>query len=73
MADAGREVTRRTFLKHINRQHLAELEHDLGYRLGHGELRMSRDWHVRYFRSKLHGRRCYFICHSAIEYVFAKP
>jgi hypothetical protein len=33
-------------------------------------LTLETDWSVRYFRSKLHGKVCYMVRHSAIEYVF---
>jgi hypothetical protein len=64
-------VSRRTFLRHVNQEDLRRLEHAMGYakhpRQG---LTMAGDWHVRYARSKLHGRRVYFFIYSAIEYVF---
>jgi hypothetical protein len=33
-------------------------------------LTLEKDWHVRYFKSVLHGKPCYMVRHSAIEYVF---
>jgi hypothetical protein len=33
-------------------------------------LTLEEDWHVRYFKSELHGKPCYMVRHSAIEYVF---
>lgn len=35
-------------------------------------LTLKKDWHVTYHRSTYQGKPCYFICHSAIEYVFVK-
>lgn len=34
---------------------------------------MTGDYHVRYCRSKLHGKSVYYYVYSAIEYVFAEP
>ncbi len=33
-------------------------------------LTLESDWHVRYFKSTLHGKPCYMVRHSATEYVF---
>lgn len=72
IADA-KMITRKTFLRHVNREHLAELESQLAYeshpRRG---LTMAGDWHVAYYRSKLHGKTVYYFQHSHIEYVFAR-
>ena len=65
------EITRRTLLEHVDRNDLESLQDDLGYER-HGGLHMASDWHVEYFRSKLHGKRVYGFRHSAIEYVFRK-
>lgn len=35
-------------------------------------LTLKKDWHVTYHKSTYQGRPCYFMCHSAIEYVFVK-
>lgn len=72
MISEARLITRRTFLRHVDREDQADLERQLGY-APHDPtsgLRMSNDWHVSYHRSKLHGARVYFFTHSAIEYVF---
>lgn len=66
-----RQVTRRTFLSHVDRDGLRELEEDLGYSLHPSQgLTMASDWHVEYFVSRLHGKRVYGFRHSCIEYVF---
>jgi hypothetical protein len=70
MINAARDITRRTFLRHVERTDLAELERGLGYERGPGLLHMASDWAVSYHRSKLHGRTVYYFRHSAIEYVF---
>ncbi len=71
MTDAALQITRRTFLEHINRDDLAELEKSLGYESHHTRgLTMAADYYVSYYRSKYCGRRCYYICWSAIEHIF---
>lgn len=64
-------ITRRTFLKYINRKELQDLESQLGY-FDHSKkgLTMASDWHVSYHRSYLHNKRVYYFCQSGIEYVF---
>ena len=67
MIDNAIEVSRKTFLKYVDDQELADIEAGVGY---DKDLRMKDDWHVSYHRSKLHGERVYFFKHSAIEHVF---
>ena len=71
----NREITRTTFLKHVDREEFREIEANLGYDTmpwHKGGLRMKNDWAVTYHRSKLNGRVCYYFRHSAIEYVFTE-
>lgn len=72
MVQASVQVTRRTLLRHVDREDMADLERSLGYAPHDPDspLYMSKDWHVSYHRSELHGKRVYFFKHSAIEYVF---
>lgn len=73
MISEERNVSRRTFLQHVDRDDERDIERQFGY-APHDRsavLRMSKDYHVSYHRSRLHGKRVYFIKHSAIEYVFA--
>ena len=37
-----------------------------------GSLTLKKDWHVSYHRSTYQGKPCFFMDHSAIEYVFVK-
>jgi hypothetical protein len=71
MVDGAIDITRRTFLQHVDRDDLAAMESALGY-ADHPSrgLTMAADWHVSYHRSKYRGRRCYYFRHSAIEYIF---
>lgn len=73
MIDQALEISRRTFLKHVGKDNVRELEEQLGYESRPQEgLTMAGDYHVGYFASKLHGRKAYFVTHSAIEYVFSE-
>lgn len=76
MIDAKIEITRSTFLKHVDQERLEEIEEGLGYaprtsRAKDKGIRMTQDYHVRYYRAPLLGTQAYFFVHSAIEYVFA--
>lgn len=65
------DITRRTFLQHVDRDQLQELEEQCGYAKHYKQgLTMASDWHVSYHRSKLYGYVVYYFCQSAIEYVF---
>lgn len=70
MIDQAIDITRRTFLQHVDRDQLRDIEGQLGYG---SWLHMASDYHVSYHRSKLHGQTVYFFKHSAIEYVFVDP
>jgi hypothetical protein len=74
MIQAANDITRKTFLQHVDRADLAAVEAQLSYashpRAG---LTMAGDWAVSYHRSKLHGERVYYFRQSAIEYVFRAP
>jgi hypothetical protein len=72
MVDNARDITRRTFLRHVDRDNLASVEASLKYDTGteRGGLRMSKDYHVSYHRSTYRGRPCVYFRHSAIEYIF---
>lgn len=70
MIDYARTITRRAFLRNVDRASLRETEAALGYPMG--RLTMAGDWAVSYHRSKLHGQTVYYFRHSAIEYVFTE-
>ena len=67
MIDNAIDISRRTFLKHIDRGDLTVFESTLCY-AGHPKqgLTMAGDYHVSYHRSKLHGKRVYYFRHSAM-------
>jgi hypothetical protein len=68
MIDRNITITRRTFLRHVDKATLAEIEKSLGYE--RRSLTMAKDWAVSYHRSEVFGVRCYYFRWSAIEYVF---
>jgi len=71
MVDRARDITRRTFLRHVSRDDLDECERALSYAVGRERgLRMANDWHVSYHRSTFRGRPCVYFRYSAIEYIF---
>jgi len=69
MIENGRTVTRRTFLKYVDRESLRSVEEDLGC---DKFLRMKNDWHVRYYKSKCGDKPCVFLVWSGIEYIFCE-
>jgi hypothetical protein len=73
MIDNAIDISRVTFLKHVDRSQLFKIEQTLGYEHWPEKgLYMSNDYHVSYHRSVLHGDRVYFFKHSAIEHVFTR-
>lgn len=71
MVDSCIDITRRTFLKHVDRQQMAEMERGLGYEKHRSKgLTMASDWAVSYHRSKYRGKPCYYFCWSGIEHIF---
>lgn len=72
MVDRSRDISRRTFLKHVDRNNLKEIEGNLGYADHPSKgLTMAGDYHVSYAKSKFRGKPCVFFIWSAIEHVFA--
>ncbi|MCP4393391.1 MAG: hypothetical protein GY804_03860 [Alphaproteobacteria bacterium] len=73
LIDQAIDITRKTFLKHVDKDELKEIERNFGYDSHHSQgLTMAQDWHVSYHRSKHHQETVYFFKHSGIEYVFKK-
>jgi len=71
MIDESRDISRRTFLQHVDRENLREVELRLGYsdHPSHG-LTMAGDYHVSYSKSVYRGRPCVYFTWSAIEHIF---
>jgi len=73
MTDDASQITRKTFLKHIDKQELKSIEEQLGYMSHYKQgLVMSSDWHVSYWKSKYQGNPCVYFDHSRIEYIFVE-
>lgn len=71
MVDRAREVTLNTLLRHVPTAIIAAVFPSYAWGPGKpGELRLKDDWHVSYYRSIYRNRPCYYIRHSAIEYIF---
>ncbi len=70
MADIAKEVSYKTFSR--NCEGLQEWEKSAGYTVGHerGGLRMKDDYAVSFYKSSFDGKPCFYICHSAIEYIW---
>ncbi len=73
MIEQNRQISLRTFRKHVDREQLDMIERQLGYvtRPWEKGLRMCNDHHVSYHASQLNSSPVVYIRHSAIEYVFA--
>jgi hypothetical protein len=69
--DDSREITRRTFRRHVNHESLEDLEASLGYESHPSRgLTMAGDWYVTYHKSTYKGRPCVYLRYSGIEYLF---
>jgi hypothetical protein len=71
MTEQAREVTYQTACRHL-KEALRDWAEGMGYATAPRErgLRLKGDWHVRYYRSRYRGKPCFYVVHSAIEYVF---
>jgi hypothetical protein len=71
MIDNSAEVTLATIRRHC--AGLRDWEKLMGYATG-GErgLRLKDDYHVSYHKGTFRGRRCFYIVHSAIEYIWTR-
>ncbi len=64
MVDRAREITFETFARNCEWRSWAES-------IGYGPwLYLKNDYHVSFYRSVYEGKKCYYICHSCIEYIF---
>ena len=75
MVDNAMQVTYKTFRHHVP---LSEIKGVFGDIYDYQDknngigLRIQNDYAVSFYKSKYQGRPCYYIYHSAIEYVFVK-
>lgn len=64
MRDVAQAITFETFRKRVS---ITEVSKMLGYGRNFS---LKNDWHVAYYRSHYKGQPCYYLVHSAIEYIF---
>lgn len=68
---SSKEISRRTFRRHVDHESLEELEVSLGYESHPSRgLTMAGDCHVTYYKSTYKGRPCVYLRYSSIEYLF---
>ncbi len=71
MVDEAWSISRKTFLKYVDKDSLKALEKRLGYSSHWKQgMTMASDWHVSYCRSKFRGVPCVYVSWSCIEYIF---
>jgi len=70
MVDSAIEITYNTFRKHV--PSIIIFARENGYATGRHKkgLRLKDDYAVSFHRGKYRGKRCYYIRHSAIEYIY---
>lgn len=71
MIGNSKELSRNSFLKHVDLDDLQLLSAELGYQR-HSLRKMAKDYHIRYSTGWLKGHKVYFFTWSAIEYVFTE-
>jgi hypothetical protein len=67
MTEKSSEITYKTFRRHA--EGLKDLETEFGYGPW---LRLKNDFHVRYFKGFYNQKKCVFMVHSAIEYIWTE-
>ncbi len=61
--ESSRPVTYRTFLRHVGRETVRELDERFGFPL-------RKDWHVSFAVGKWRGQRAVCLFHSRIHYIW---
>jgi hypothetical protein len=72
LIDGAREVSYDTLVRRVGRETVKEVFSQYDWSRRGEDLRLKNDWHVRYHVGRYKGRKCYFIVHSAIEYLFCE-
>ena len=73
MKDIAIDVTYETMLKHCDIQGVMELFFSGVYAQSKKDgLTIKNDWHIYYYKSIYRGKKCYYLRHSSIEYIFLK-
>ena len=68
MIDLAREIKYEAFVRNVGMEEIYQI---FPFYENCG-LKLKNDWHVRYFRSKYMGKKCVYMVHSAIEYIFVE-
>lgn len=69
----SREIAWRTFRKHVSIEDLQYLFPYYSYGGRDERLHIKDDWAVTFNKSTYKGKPCYYLVHSAIEYIFVEP
>lgn len=69
MQAARRDISFSTFRRHVNYLATATA---LDYGTRRGDLKLQGDYHVNFYRSTYKCAPCFFMIHSAIEYIFIR-
>jgi len=68
MVDQAKELDYNDFSNAVTG--LDQLAISMHYVLDDTGLQLKNDYHVRYYKSRFNNKPCYFMVHSAIEYIF---
>jgi len=68
MTENSVSITKETFFKHVSIKDVHSLFPVYG--LGSCIRTIKSDYHVSYHKGFYNGMRCYYLVHSAIEYIF---
>ncbi len=69
MVDQAREITWETFRHRVSVSEV-KAKFPLYWEINAKPAHIKDDWSVRFYSSEYKGKRCYFIDHSAIEYIW---
>lgn len=76
MVDRAIDITWKTFCKHVGVDSVRDLFPDYSYTCGERKttcgFHIKDDWAVSFHRSKYNGKKCYYLVHSGIEYIFTE-
>jgi hypothetical protein len=78
MVDEAKQITWKTFSRHVNIDEIKRLFPDYSYRgeylgpdgMPTAPMHLKDDYTVSFWKSRYRGRLCYYLVHSGIEYIF---
>lgn len=71
LLDDAVEITYKTFCKYVSQVELQSVFSQYSFGNQRRGLHLKNDLAVRYYKSTYRGKKCVFIDHSAIDYIFA--